>query len=241
MMARIQITDSQQQGNLFVPMHWTEQFASQGRMGALINPVVDSLSKQPESKHTPVQIKAYTPIWQGFILSRHELTIKGPEYHVKIKGEQFYRYELAGETTPLDWSDYIQENFCSTVFENSEWQDYKDPQKGNYRAAQFIKNQLETVIFISADNTLRGRPWLSSLFEMTPDINERKTLLLGLPPIGVIDVGDIICACFNVGEKTLRTAIKEKNLKTHHEVGSDLKAGTNCGSCISEIKALLVG
>ena len=69
MLARVQITDSQQPGSLFVPMHWTEQYASQGRMGALVNPVVDPVSKQPESKHTPVRIKAYQPVWQGFILS----------------------------------------------------------------------------------------------------------------------------------------------------------------------------
>jgi assimilatory nitrate reductase catalytic subunit len=240
MMARIQITDSQQQGNLFVPMHWTEQLASQGRMGVLINPVVDPLSKQPESKHTPVQIKAYTPTWQGFILSRHELTINGPEYHVKIKGEQFYRYELAGETTPEDWHHYIQENFCNAVFENSEWQKYKDPRKGIYRAAQFIKNRLETIIFISTDNALPKRNWLTSLFVKTHlNKNELKALLTGLPPIDVADIGDIICACFNVGAKTIQTVIKEHHLKTYQEVGIYTHAGTNCGSCIPELKALL--
>ena len=64
-------------------------------------------------------------------------------------------------------------------------------------------------------------------------------LLTGIPPLGVPDVGIIVCACFNVGEKTIRTAIKEKALKTHQEVGLCLKAGTNCGSCVPEIKALL--
>jgi assimilatory nitrate reductase catalytic subunit len=64
-------------------------------------------------------------------------------------------------------------------------------------------------------------------------------LLTGRPPVGVPDVGTIVCACFNVGEKTIQAAIKEKNLKTHQEVGICLKAGTNCGSCVPEIKALL--
>ena len=59
MIARVHITDSQQQGNVFVPMHWTTQYASHGRMGALVNPVVDPISKQPESKHTPVRIMPY--------------------------------------------------------------------------------------------------------------------------------------------------------------------------------------
>jgi assimilatory nitrate reductase catalytic subunit len=240
MIARVQVTDSQQQGNLFVPMHWTNQYASQGRMGALVNPVVDPVSKQPESKHTPVRIKAYQPVWQGFILSRRELTITESEYQVKIKGEQFYRYELAGVTLPEDWRSSVQKNLCSTTAENPQWQEYQDSAKGNYRAAQIINKQLETVIFIAADNTLPERSWLTSLFAKTQlETPERMALLTGRPPVGVPDVGTIVCACFNVGEKTIQAAIKEKNLKTHQEVGLCLKAGTNCGSCVPEIKALL--
>jgi len=240
MIARVQITDSQQQDCLFVPMHWTAQYASQGRMGALVNPVVDPVSKQPESKHTPVRIKAYQPVWQGFILSRRELTVTEAEYRVKIKGEQFYRYELAGVTLPEDWHSSVQKNLCSANAENPQWQEYQDPGKGNYRAAQIINNRLETVIFIAADNNLPERSWLSSLFAKAQlETPERMALLTGIPPVGVPDVGTIVCACFNVGEKTIRTAIKEKGLKTHQEVGFCLKAGTNCGSCVPEIKALL--
>lgn len=68
---------------------------------------------------------------------------------------------------------------------------------------------------------------------------ERMALLTGKPPVGVADVGTIVCACFNVGELTIQAAIREKGLKTHQEVGRCLKAGTNCGSCVPEIKALL--
>jgi assimilatory nitrate reductase catalytic subunit len=240
MIARVQITDSQQQGSLFVPMHWTEQYASHGRMGALVNPVVDPVSKQPESKHTPVRIKAYHPVWQGFILSRRELTVTESEYRVKIKGEQFYRYELAGETLPEDWRSCVRKNLFSIAAENPQWQEYQDPGKGNYRAALIVDNQLETVIFIAADSNLPERNWLASLFVKTQlDRPERMALLTGMPPMGVPNVGIIVCACFNVGEKTIRTAIKEKGLKTHQEVGFCLKAGTNCGSCVPEIKALL--
>lgn len=240
MIARVQITDSQQQGCLFVPMHWTEQYASQGRMGALVNPVVDPVSKQPESKHTPVRIKAYQPIWQGFILSRRELTVTESEYRVKIRGEQFYRYELAGETLPEDWRSCVRKNLCITSAENPQWLEYQDSGKGNYRAAKIVDNQLETVIFIAADSNLPDRSWLTSLFVKTQlEKTERMALLTGIPPLGVPDVGIIVCACFNVGEKTIRTAIKEKGLTTHQEVGQCLKAGTNCGSCVPEIKALL--
>ncbi|MFA6052742.1 MAG: molybdopterin-dependent oxidoreductase [Methylobacter sp.] len=240
MLARVQITDGQQQGSIFVPMHWTEQYASRGRMGALVNPIVDPISKQPESKHTPVRIKPYQPVWQGFILSRRELTINAPEYWVKIKGEQFYRYELAGETLPENWQDWAKKNLCNTDGSNPQWQEYQDAGLGNYRAARLVDNQLESVVFIAAGNALPQRNWLTSLFvKAALEKQERTALLTGIPPLGVPDVGTIVCACFNVGEKTIQAAIREKRLKTHQEVGRCLKAGTNCGSCVPEIKALL--
>ncbi|MDP3392074.1 MAG: molybdopterin-dependent oxidoreductase [Methylococcaceae bacterium] len=238
MLARVQITGSQLPGNVFVPMHWTAQHASHGRMGALVNPFVDPVSKQPESKHTPVRIKAYQPVWQGFILSRHEFTAITSAYWVKIKGEQFYRYELAGDLIPNDWLEWANLNTGVTA---PQWQEYQDTAKGNYRAALLVDNRLESVIFISRQNQFPERSWLTSLFVKTElDKTERMALLTGLPPQGVNDTGAIVCACFNIGEQTIKTAIKDQGLTSHQEVGCCLKAGTNCGSCVPEIKLLLL-
>jgi assimilatory nitrate reductase catalytic subunit len=239
MLARIVITDSQKRGHVFVPMHWTEQYAAQGRMGALVNPAVDPFSKQPESKHTPVRITPYLPDWQGFILSRHERTALAlPDYWVKIKGEQFYRYELAGDTRPDNWQEWVKTQLSAG--DNGQWQDYQDAAAGSYRAAQFIDNQLSDVMCIANSGKLPERNWLSSLFvKEALSRPERLAVLTGKPPLGVADVGTIVCACFGIGEKTIRAAIKEKGLTRYQEVGQCLKAGTNCGSCVPEIKALL--
>ncbi|MCK9635693.1 MAG: molybdopterin-dependent oxidoreductase [Methylobacter tundripaludum] len=240
MLARVQVTDSQLPGSLFVPMHWTEQYAGRGRMGALVNAIVDPISNQPESKHTPVRIKTYQPAWQGFILSRRELGIDAPDYWVKIKGEQVYRYELAGMTLSENWQDWAKNNLCDNDGAAPQWQEYQDPGRGNYRAARIVNNQLESVVFIAAESALPERNWLAGLFEKTElEKTERKALLTGKPPVGQADVGTIVCACFNVGEKTILAAIREQGLKTHQEIGRCLKAGTNCGSCVPEIKALL--
>ncbi|MDP1665142.1 MAG: molybdopterin-dependent oxidoreductase [Methylobacter sp.] len=240
MIARVQITDSQLPGSLFVPMHWTEQYAGRGRMGALVNAVVDPISNQPESKHTPVRINAYQSAWQGFILSRCELNINEPEYWVKIKGEQYYRYELAGITLPENWREWAQKNLCNSDGGTPQWQEYQDSGRGNYRAARIVNNRLESIVSIATESALSERNWLTGLFAKTQlEKAERMALLTGRPPLGVADVGTIVCACFNVGELTIQAAIREKGLKTHQEVGRCLKAGTNCGSCVPEIKALL--
>jgi assimilatory nitrate reductase catalytic subunit len=238
MLARVQITDTQLLGNLFVPMHWTGQLASRGRMGALVNPVFDPISKQPELKHTPVKIQAYQPLWHGFILSRQDLAAPVVEYAVKIKGEQFYRYELAGESLPGNWPIWAKNLFgCA---DDKHWQEYQDNSTGHYRAAHIIDKQLASVILIAPSIHLPERSWLTGLFTKTElQQNERKALLTGLPPLGMPDTGATVCACFNIGEKTISNAIKEKGLTSHQQVGLCLKAGTNCGSCIPEIKALL--
>jgi assimilatory nitrate reductase catalytic subunit len=64
-------------------------------------------------------------------------------------------------------------------------------------------------------------------------------LLTGKPAPDAVDVGAIVCVCFNVGEKTIRHAINTLSLNSTDEVGRCLKAGTNCGSCLPEIKLLL--
>ncbi len=240
MMARVQLTDTQQQGTLFVPMHWTEQYASHGRIGALVNPVVDPISNQPESKHTPVRIKTYPAAWYGFILSRHPLKFKQPEYLIKVTGEQFYRYEMAGEEVPETWQAWTRHVLCNTHHETPQWQEYIDPSMGTYRAARILDNQLESIFFVAPTIDLPERSWLTGLF-VKPVLkkDERLALLIGKPPLGTQDIGPIVCSCFNVGEKTIQAAIKEKELKSHQEIGLCLKAGTNCGSCIPEIKALL--
>ncbi len=242
MLARVNITDTQQPGNLFVPMHWTAQYASRGRMGALVNPVFDPISKQPESKHTPVRISAYQPAWTGFILSRQALTLNDADYWVKINHEHGFGYELAGETLITDWLAWGKQRLHTSDKDDSNWQSYQDAGKGEYRLARIIDQQLQGVIFISTQNQLPARNWLNSLLALpTLSPSERQTLLLGIPPIGTPDVGPIICACFNVGAKTISAAIKERGLKTYQEVGQYLKAGTSCGSCIPEIKAAIAG
>ncbi len=240
MVARVVITDAIQAGNIFIPMHWTEQYASRGRVGALVNPAVDPISMQPESKHTPVKIIAYEAKWYGFVLSARELKFQYPDYLVKIKGEQFYRYELAGNSLPDNISEWIKNSLLSHKTAASEWQEYNDFSQELYRAAHITDNRLDAVVFISPKQSLPERHWLTSLFIKSQlDKSERLALLTGEAPLGVEDVGQIVCSCFNVGEKTILNAIKTHGLTTHQAVGNCLKAGTNCGSCVPEIKALL--
>ncbi len=243
MYARVMVTEDQQPGNLFVPMHWSEQYATKGRMGALVNPVVDPLSGQPESKHTPVAIRPFNAGWYGFVLSRTPLEALNVEYQVTVNAEGYYRYELAAMQSRADWCAWSKRLLLSTRAA-LQWQEYEDAASGVFRAATFNGDRLQALICIAPTfdtPLLPGRGWLGSVFgkERLPD-HERVALLAGLPTAGAEDMGATVCACFNVGEKTLVKAIQTRGLTSYQQVGECCKAGTNCGSCVPEIKKLLV-
>ena len=66
-----------------------------------------------------------------------------------------------------------------------------------------------------------------------------RNLLRGRPIEGVADRGTIVCACFQVSAKQIETAAVEGHA-TVESIGRRLSAGTNCGSCIPEIRQLIV-
>jgi assimilatory nitrate reductase catalytic subunit len=236
MIARVNVTDEQRLGSVFVPMHWNAQFASHARVDALVAPVTDPISGQPESKHTPVNIRPYTPKWFGFILSRQPINTHDTHYWVKIKGEKFWRYEIAGETAISDPVAWAQQHITG----EGEWLDFVDTQAGRYRAGLIHQEQLQGVVFISPTHDLPARTWLSQLFNETAlTIEQRKSLLAGQAGKGQKDCGAIVCACFGVGENTIKEAIASGEATTVEQLGEQLKAGTNCGSCVPELKQFI--
>ena len=67
----------------------------------------------------------------------------------------------------------------------------------------------------------------------------RRTLLSGYSSDGVEDAGPVICACFGVGLNVIRRAIVSEALTSAEEIGKALRAGTNCGSCLPELRKIV--
>ncbi len=68
--------------------------------------------------------------------------------------------------------------------------------------------------------------------------DQRRMLLSGKSIDGLASAGPIVCACFGVGRDTICNAIGA-GARSAAEIGAQLKAGTNCGSCIPELKRLI--
>lgn len=230
---RARVSNGQQRGSVFAPMHWSWPYAGYSRIDAVVNPVTDPVSGQPESKHTPVQMQPYRPEWQGFLLSRTPLN---PErlaecgYWTALPGRDYWRYELAGNGA-ADWIDTLVAEYAG------ERLVYRDSAAGRYRVAGVQSGELLYCAFIGPDARLPERDWLTGLFDKRLTDTERTALLRGAAA-GAPSGGRKVCVCFNVGVDTLTEAIAA-GCDSVEALGAKLKAGTNCGSCIPELRALL--
>ncbi len=78
-----ELSDDLKPGELFVPMHWSAQYASAARMGALIAPRTDPVSGQPESKFVPVRVRPVgAACWMQLVV-RAPLDVSGADFWVK--------------------------------------------------------------------------------------------------------------------------------------------------------------
>ncbi len=238
--ARVLVSTAQRPGSVFVPMHWNDQHGSGGCIDAVVNPATDPISGEPEFKYTPVKVEPLPAKWYGFLLSRRKLIPGAATYWVVARGQALWRYELAGDELPQDWATTARAALCAQD-EKVEWIEYFDKAARRYRAARLTQGKLESCIFIGPNPQLPPRDWLAGLFALDAlDIPTRIGLLAGNPPKGSRDIGRQVCACFNVGEASIIEAI-QSGCATAADIGARLKAGTNCGSCLPEIKALLAG
>lgn len=233
---RLKASEGLKEDQLFMPMHWSDENSSAGVVGRLVNPVVDPFSGQPESKHTPVSIKAYQPKWHGLLISREKIETDGFAYWCRTKSNGCYIYDLAGMGEPSNWDDYAR-----VLLGDGETISLED-RKRNHRRFAVLKDNVPTGVLIASEdlNAIPSRNWIAQLFEQDEVSNDdRLTLLTAKPAGAVAEKGDIVCSCFNVGLLEIQRAILDGQAHSVAAIGQALQAGTNCGSCQSELGQIL--
>ena len=231
MVARVVVDEGQRSGCVFTPMHWNQQFARQGSVNALVAPVCDPHSGQPESKQTAVRIMPWQPAWQGDLYCRQPLTLPASVHFWRKTVPDLCRYTLAGDNDINGW--------LIAWCEARAWLVQRATFAGGMHLLAWHNGQLMLGFWsgISApdvDHALIQSAFLRS--EESPEA--RHTLLRGKPRGSRADAGPRICSCYGVGESAICQAISD-GCHSVQALGEALRCGTNCGSCIPELKALL--
>ncbi len=234
MLARVVLDPGLRRDTVFVPMHWSDAVARSARVDALVNPAVDPVSGQPELKHTPVRVAPAVMAWHGFVVTRRKLPLAPADYRVAIKRRGGWRYEIAGMTPAVDWRALLEDAFGDSV----QLSEVSDRATGAYRAVVMDATGLLTALFVGPAASLPARGWLEGLLADGVVAPDPLTVLAGRPLSGAVDAGPQICACFGVGERALAAAIAD-GCASVEAIGARLRAGTNCGSCLPEIRTLL--
>jgi assimilatory nitrate reductase catalytic subunit len=237
LVARLRTSGEITRGSIFVPIHWSDANCSDARVGAVVNPAVDPISGEPEFKATPARVEPFVVNYYGFILTRRELSVQRLSWWARADAGRYQRYEIAGRGVPRSWPQWARA--LLSVRDSSDWLDYEDANSGIYRAAIIDDDRLESCIFVGPQPELPPRSWLGSLFDGRElSAGERRGLLAGRAPSPTLDVGVSVCACFNVGRLAIQQAIAQ-GCQDPASIGLAIKAGTNCGSCIPEIRRLI--
>ncbi len=235
---RVLLSKGQMPGTLFVPIHWSGENSSSGRTGALVHPFTDPISGQPEAKSTPAVIAPAAAALYGFALSRTPIATTGHAYWASARAAlgsstgQLLNFAL--DAVPDDVGEWQR-----TLLPSGDWATLEDAAGGTYRTAVFRDDRLEAVLFLAPQPKLPAIDWLKARFgdeRVAPE--DRRAILAGQPFTGSVDEGPIVCVCYQVGARRIAAAVEEGCASTR-DIGQKLGAGTNCGSCLPEIKRII--
>ena len=219
-------------GALFMPMHWSDANASKARVGALVRGVPDPVSGQPELKATPATIAPLAYRARGFLLTRGQVALPAGWWWARAAitggwGLQFATQDASREAALL----------MRGLFQGLELAEYADHARGRYRCAVYEGPRLVACLAFAPAEAKPDWEAAKALFsESEPEAGTRRALLSGRAAGAA--AGPVVCACHGVGLDAI-TATIAAGAGSVEAVGAACKAGTNCGSCIPEIRKLL--
>jgi assimilatory nitrate reductase catalytic subunit len=234
---RVVVTQSQRKGEIFAPIHWNGATASDARVGALVQPACDPVSGQPELKATQATIAPVPYSVHGFLLSRDAIEMPAGVWWARATVEGGVGYRLAAPQGERHWSEIAKELLSG----QDTLAEMLDESQGRYRAAVIKNGRLEACLFLAKrPQALPGWEWLKQQLA-APVLTEqaRRALLSGRTPDASADQGPVVCACFGVGRNQICAAVAGGRAASAEEIGVTLKAGTNCGSCLPEVRRLV--
>jgi assimilatory nitrate reductase catalytic subunit len=237
---RATISRAQRPGEVFVPMHWTDAFSASGPVDRLVGAATDPVSGQPELKATPVRAESVPVRWRGLLLHHRAARPAGVHWS-RVPAGAGHVLELDGtEALPVALGGFAARLLDAPA--DAEWVELADPARGSWRFAALLDGRLEACLFLAAGDAAGWLPQgaaLAALLGCPVEGAARGALLAGRAAPGAAVVERSVCACFSVGVTVLRAAILDQNLTTTDAVGAALGAGTNCGSCLPEIREIL--
>ncbi len=254
-------SDEMRVGQVFVAMHWGEEYLSgRGKTGAtcgvnaLTQPAFDPYSKQPELKHAAVKVlKAELP-WRflafGWVDEDKVLALQA-RLRPYMRRFAFASCTLFGRErvgvlfrAADDYAgapELVREIEQLFGIDGASVLRYDDTRRGNARHVLVSDGKLGAVA-LAGDITAEA--WLKQTLESELPVAALGRLLLtpsSTAPQGFKARGKMVCSCFGVAEAQINDELAALG-GVPDKLGAlqaRLKCGTNCGSCVPELKQMI--
>ncbi|HEX4944064.1 MAG TPA: molybdopterin-dependent oxidoreductase, partial [Usitatibacteraceae bacterium] len=253
-------SDDLRSGQAFLAMHWGKRFlggAASDGINTLTIAAIDPDSRQPELKHAAVRVEPAALAWRlvafaevaadrlAGTLERLRALQDCVAFHSVVPAGReraglLVRSAHAGEP-PAAW---LAELDAALGLDGEDAIRYDDPRRASSRRLRIAGDRLTAVRLSGEVDALASGEWLRAwLLEGRPVADIRRHLLIPTrqAPSGFVPAGRIVCQCFGVTE----AAIEASLAATQGAPGERLatlqaksKCGTNCGSCLPEIRRL---
>ncbi|TCS39768.1 nitrate reductase [Reinekea marinisedimentorum] len=222
---------AQNPGELFAPMHWNEHFAGKGGVGNCLASTVDPISGQPASKHSFVSFKKAEAKHNGFVFFKQD-----DEQPVWLKNTVWFKSYTGNGTLVKFYSDKPLAGFIDRLAEGDFDYSLHDSLSGSAQWAQFDAEGLNLWVTTSTEKC--SWPEVTFLDEAThagADNISLNSLVTGNFD-NESSAGKTVCTCFGITDTQIKSYFEVQPNGTLESLQAELKCGTNCGSCLTELK-----
>jgi assimilatory nitrate reductase catalytic subunit len=245
---KVRDSDEVRPGQAFLPMHWGGSNMAGLGINVLTHPATDPVSRQPELKHAAIQVEKADLPWQLAVLISGDVLAAQASLRPWLARFDYASLGLYGRDTPL----VILRAACSVPLDAAALAEldriagtadpgsvlaYDDARRGISKRARIEAGR---IVAVRLSGEAQASAWLKDWMADNQDAQSLRTWLLApiaTPPAGSHNRGRVICNCLNVTAPEIERQIS---------VGCDLtglqtalKCGTQCGSCVPELKKML--
>jgi assimilatory nitrate reductase catalytic subunit len=251
-------SDSVRIGEVFIAMHWGAEFVSgmsDGEPNFGVNTLTleafDPESRQPELKHAAVRVQKAELPWRyvvfGLVAAERQLGLQlalrahfaafgyassVPFGHDDARAGLLFR---AAAAAPAD-AALLQA--IEDAFGLAEAASLDDPRRGLRARLRVEDGRIVAVALAGSTQAVAAEAWLRELLGEAAPLPAHRLLRPGArPPVQSAPRGRIICNCFEVAESDIARALAAvRGADPLAALQATLKCGTNCGSCLPELR-----
>ena len=253
LVVRVEASEQMRSGQVFMPMHWGSQFMRGAGVNTLTVSNFDPVSKQPELKHAVIEVEAVDLPFRVVAMRRIEAGAAQGVQALRdalqplMSAFDYATLTLGGRdnpvvmlhgyaAVPIDDAVLDRLDQLFDLADATRTMRYVDARRRVEKSALVDGGVVQSVC-LSGETV--AQEWLKNMMaEGAPADAVRAWILapLSAPPRGSFNRGRIVCNCLDVAETEIRSVLAGGAGLA--QLQEKLKCGTECGSCVPELRRL---